>query len=240
VTTWGEIAPALASEHTVVVPDLRGSGTSEDVEGDELELTDIADDLVRIADMLGLQRFDVVGFSLGSAVALTVAAAHPDRVGNLVLIGGATSGTDSRSRLQFELWADLVERDPELFSRLWLLTGFSAEFLAQIPPSEIDRAARFPIEPGTARQSRLNARIDLSAIIEDVRARTLVVGCAADAIMVPARARELADGIASADYAEVPGGHMAVLEQGALLTETITAFLAGSPAEAPAEAGSGS
>jgi 3-oxoadipate enol-lactonase len=54
-------------------------------------LEDLADDVVEVADGLGLERFVPVGYSMGGAVAQLVWRRHPERVAGLVL-GATASG----------------------------------------------------------------------------------------------------------------------------------------------------
>lgn len=81
--SWDAVAATLAASFRVVVPDLRGHGASGRASHYSLEL--MRDDVVALLDRLGLGRVDLVGHSLGGAVALLVAQEHPDRVDRLVL-----------------------------------------------------------------------------------------------------------------------------------------------------------
>ena len=173
--TWCHLLRRF-EEWTVVTPDLAGSGATVDP-GGPLELDDLATQVAGAADAAGLERYAIVGFSLGAAVAAALAAREPDPVSALVLVSGAVSGAGARSRLQFELWRDLHRTNPELFARLWMLIGFSAPFVEGIPVADVARAATFPIAPGIERQCDLNTRIDLSEQVKAIRAPTLVLGC---------------------------------------------------------------
>jgi 3-oxoadipate enol-lactonase len=219
-TTWSPMLARLAAARTVIVPDLRGSGATEDP-GEPLDVETLAEDVLTVATDAGLEDFDITGFSLGAAVAATVAAAAPDRVRSLVIIATAPAGTDSRTQLQFDFWKQLYSLDASLFAQYWLLAGFSPDFVAAIPPDELRRAASFPIEPGIERQSTLNARIDLTSALPSIRARTLVIGCRHDAIVPPAQTRALADAIPGAAYLELDAGHMVILEAPRLVAAKI-------------------
>lgn len=74
----------LRAGRRVVVPDLLWFGASTGGEG-EYGLDDQARAVLGLADHLGIARFDVVGMSYGGFVAWTLAAAHPERVGRLVM-----------------------------------------------------------------------------------------------------------------------------------------------------------
>ena len=85
--TWRDVAPDLARDFRVVVPDQRGFGASDKPEGVEHYRTDrILEDLIALADALGLGRFTLVGHDWGGAVAWLAALRHPDRVKRLVIV----------------------------------------------------------------------------------------------------------------------------------------------------------
>ncbi|MEU0939715.1 alpha/beta hydrolase [Embleya sp. NPDC005971] len=82
-THWARVAGALAERWRVYAVDLRGHGRS-DWPGDySVEL--MRDDLVAFLDVLGLDRVDLIGHSMGGVVAYLFAQEHPHRVGRLVL-----------------------------------------------------------------------------------------------------------------------------------------------------------
>ena len=74
---WRHVTgPLAAGGRRVVTVDVPGFGEC-DPAGPGFELEDVADALV---DGLAIERFDLVGHSLGGAVAVAAAARHPDRV----------------------------------------------------------------------------------------------------------------------------------------------------------------
>jgi pimeloyl-ACP methyl ester carboxylesterase len=82
---WRRVTAALAGSRPVVAVDVPGFGQSAPA-GTGFELEEVADALVT---QLGLERFDLLGHSLGGALAVAVAARHPDRVRRLVLVSPA-------------------------------------------------------------------------------------------------------------------------------------------------------
>jgi len=81
---WFPVIPELAREFNVLAVDLRGHGRSMRA-GTAFRLSDCADDVAAVADVLGVERFIVVGYSLGGPVAQLVWHRHRDRVAGLVL-----------------------------------------------------------------------------------------------------------------------------------------------------------
>ncbi|MFC4110288.1 alpha/beta fold hydrolase [Micromonospora zhanjiangensis] len=82
--SFGPILPSLTDHHQVVLVDLQGHGRTADIDR-PLDVALMADDIAALIDHLGLDRPDVVGFSLGGGVALQVAARHPGKVRRLVM-----------------------------------------------------------------------------------------------------------------------------------------------------------
>ena len=76
---FGPILPALADHHQVILPDLQGHGRTADIHR-PLSVIMMADDIAALISHLGLDRPDVVGYSLGGGVAIHLAARHPERV----------------------------------------------------------------------------------------------------------------------------------------------------------------
>jgi pimeloyl-ACP methyl ester carboxylesterase len=82
---FSALSPALALSHQVIGVDLYGHGHTA-LTDRPLRFEYLADDIVGLIDHLGLEKADVLGFSLGGAVALQIAIRSPERVNKLVLI----------------------------------------------------------------------------------------------------------------------------------------------------------
>ncbi|MDG4826213.1 alpha/beta hydrolase [Asanoa sp. WMMD1127] len=81
---FGPVLPLLAAEHEVITVDLQGHGRTADIDR-PITLDAMAADIAALIDHLGLDRPDVVGYSLGGGVAMHTAANHPDKVGRMVM-----------------------------------------------------------------------------------------------------------------------------------------------------------
>ena len=75
----------LAGRRQLVFWDHRGHGESDPLPDEQVEIRDFADDVVRVADGLGIERFALFGHSFGGWVAQEAALRHPGRVATLVL-----------------------------------------------------------------------------------------------------------------------------------------------------------
>lgn len=81
---FADVLPALASRRRVVAMEQQGHGRTADV-GRAPTLPRLADDLVGLLDHLGLERVDVLGFSLGGLALMEAATRHPHRFDRFVL-----------------------------------------------------------------------------------------------------------------------------------------------------------
>lgn len=85
---WSAQLAHLRRTRRAVALDLRGHGESEPPRDHDLSLEAMADDVVAVADALGLDRFVVVAHSYGTGVAAVLASLHPARLAGLVLVDG--------------------------------------------------------------------------------------------------------------------------------------------------------
>jgi pimeloyl-ACP methyl ester carboxylesterase len=82
--TWDSTAAALSERYRVLALDQRGHGDSAWAPGYGSLL--MVDDVLHFLDTLGLDRFVLMGLSMGGNVAYLFAAAHPDRVERLIVL----------------------------------------------------------------------------------------------------------------------------------------------------------
>jgi pimeloyl-ACP methyl ester carboxylesterase len=81
---FGVALPALAEHHRVIAVELQGHGRTADVDRAPT-FPDFASDVVALLDHLGIERADVVGFSVGGLTGYELAISYPDRVRRAVL-----------------------------------------------------------------------------------------------------------------------------------------------------------
>ncbi|MFC7241855.1 alpha/beta fold hydrolase [Catellatospora aurea] len=168
---FGPILPALADHHQVIAVDLQGHGRTADIDR-PLEVPLMADDIAALIDHLGLDRPDVVGFSLGGGVALLTAIRHPGKVGRVV----SASANIRRSAIY-----------PEMLGQQGQVNAAAAEFMKDTPMYELyqrvaPRPQDFPRlldKIGEAMQKDF----DYTDEVRGLQVPTLIV--AADADMAP-------------------------------------------------------
>ncbi len=84
---WRLTIPALARRFRVIAPDMVGFGFSERPENVTYDMRLWTGHLLGLLDALEIEKASLVGNSFGGALALSVAAHHPERVDHLVLMG---------------------------------------------------------------------------------------------------------------------------------------------------------
>jgi pimeloyl-ACP methyl ester carboxylesterase len=171
---WAGWFPALADAHRLVSFDMRGYGRSHIPAADfAWSLEQMVDDLFAIADAAGVQRFHLVGESIGGTVALAAALARPQRIATLTVSNGAHLGASIQ---RAEAWQrQLDEGGVKAWSDAFLRDRFHDDALSA------DQRAWFAAQQEKwPRESILNAlRVligtDLSPRLKDIAQPTLLL-----------------------------------------------------------------
>ena len=103
------VLPELGSLYHVIAPDLPGFGRSQTLQ-DVPSIEGYREFVRQLADELGIDRFHLVGVSVGGTVALDFAHRYPERVTRLVVQGPVWRATDLPRR--FRMTYDLLGRIP--------------------------------------------------------------------------------------------------------------------------------
>ena len=222
----------LGSFSRLLMFDRRGSGLSDPVTGAPT-LEERMDDIRAVMDAAGSERAALCGFSEGAPMAVVFAATYPERVSALVLYG-AYAKTVPVPDYPFGP-AAVDYRD---VIRRWG-TGDNLDLFA--PSALADRrfrAAWGRVERSTAspgwvlRVLRLNAEIDVRAVLPTISVPTLVIHRAGDRTVDVRNGRYIAAHVPGARYVELPGGdHVPMVgDQDAILDE-IEEFVTGGRVE---------
>jgi pimeloyl-ACP methyl ester carboxylesterase len=224
---------ALAEHHTVVRYDRPGVGLSDRSNPDftlETELANIA----AVADHHGLDRFALIGGSLGAPPAIVFAADNPDRITRLVLYGGFAAGHKlAAPELQSALIA-LVRANWGLGSKA--LTDLFAPGLSPELSREFAAMQRAGCSADTAaRLVEQMYRHDVEEAARRIRVPTLILHRRKDRAIPFEMARQLAALIPTAELVTLDGGdHMPWYGDAQSVIDATLRFLAGGSPAAPA------
>ena len=83
---WRSQGSRLAKQdpYRVITPDMRNHGQSPHLSG--MRYKDMAEDVLALADHLEIERFDLLGHSMGGKVAMYLALNHADRLNKLIIV----------------------------------------------------------------------------------------------------------------------------------------------------------
>jgi len=226
--TWELQVPALVDRYRIVTYDNRGVGESSTPPG-PYTTKDMADDLAGLVDALELDRFHMVGVSMGGMIAQEYAIAHSDRLLSASFCSTYSYPGPFCSRM-FSCWRDLVPSLGVGFTqREVLLWAFTTDFFEQREDELREIEGLMAGNP----QSTEGYLAQLSSIeTHDTRGRLGSVNCPAmtlvgmeDLIIYPKLSRRLHDELPDSTWVEVPGGHACLWEHPEPFNNALVSFL---------------
>jgi len=168
---FGPVLPAFAERHQVIVVDLQGHGRTADIDR-PIDIRLMADDIAALIDHLGLDKPDIVGYSLGGGVAMFTAVKYPEKVGKLV-----SAAAHARR--------DAIP--PEMLAQQAQVGAAAVPFMKETPMYEVyQRVAPRPEDFGRLLDKigeSMSKDFDYSENVRGLEVPTLIV--AADADMAP-------------------------------------------------------
>jgi pimeloyl-ACP methyl ester carboxylesterase len=224
---------ALAEKFTVVFFDNRGTGAS-DKPTSGYEISNMARDASGLLDHLEIARTNVLGYSMGGAIAQEFVRQFPDRVLGLVLCatmcGGprATYAPPSVGRVMRELDGLTPE---EIARQIWSVT-YSPGYLEnhrELAENQMRReiAAPTPLHAADL-QYQAFAEFDCSKALPNIQAPTLVMTGDLDRLVLPQNSKFIAGLVPGARLIVIPGcGHRMMWEAIDECVAFVTEFLTG-------------
>lgn len=224
---WRPVLERLARSRRVVAGDHRGHGASDKPAG-PYSVRLLAQDWLAAMDALGIARADLLGLSLGGAVAMRMAADAPSRVRRLVL-------EDTWAFPHREFAAMLQER--LAFLRAGDLRGYADAAIPQVYSDEYVRRHPEAIEAYRARVAGAEVGSLISAVgaclghdmrrdLGGITAPALVLVGARDRLTPPLFAEHLAASIPGARlHVFRDSAHFPNLEEEAAFVQVVEAFL---------------
>ena len=111
--SFAHLAEALAPAYHVYALDLRGRGDSDQPAAGH-GFAGHAQDILGVADALGLARFAIIGHSFGATAGVYLASVWPDRVSALALLDGGADPRTETLRAMFPTVRRLAQVYPSL------------------------------------------------------------------------------------------------------------------------------
>ncbi|MEZ0167809.1 alpha/beta fold hydrolase [Microvirga sp. TS319] len=158
---WAPQLAALSTDFDVIAYDMLGHGGSS-LPPENARLSDYSDQLLSLIEVLGLQRPQIVGHSMGALVALEFALTHPTRPAGVTALNAVYCRTAEQRNAVLGR-AEALERAGELGSH----EGTIARWFGNPVPTELTREADLvhslltSVDPlGYSRTYRLFAQSD--------------------------------------------------------------------------------
>ena len=208
--------------------DNRGVGSSSKPPGPYTTQL-FAQDTKALIDHVGLDRFHLLGVSMGGMIAQEFALEWPEGLQSLIL-ACTYARPDAFCQRMFSMWADLatftglgpVMRDVTLWA-------FTPEFFEDRPveASEFDAAMRMIDQPIPAYLAQLHSiqHHDATDRLHQISAPTLVLAGERDILIPVALSRRLFEAIPGADWATTAGGHACLWEHPEPFNQHVTDFI---------------
>ncbi|MDR9372259.1 alpha/beta hydrolase, partial [Conexibacter sp. JD483] len=247
-STMAEWDPALlallARDHRLILFDYPGLGRSSATAGRRVSFALLADRAAGLLRAIGIDRADVLGWSMGGFLAQQLAIRHPGAVRRLVLAGTNPGGSQTvlGSPEDQRIDSDPTPSDAAALRVLYPRTAAGRRegraFLQRL-----DRASDAGTIPDDfdvpARTIRAQVEAEDPWLRSDANARALrrlalpvlVTGGRSDPVVPPANARRLARLIPRARLMLLPGAHAYLFSDRVRFSERLRRFL--SPSSAP-------
>jgi pimeloyl-ACP methyl ester carboxylesterase len=235
-TVWLPLAEQLTAHFHVVIPDLPGWGESSREAGADYGVQAQAQRLQAFVDALGLQRFVLVGHSMGGAIAGVYAARHPQGLAALALLDtyGLKSDPNDFDR------SVMAGKDPFVYDDR---AGFERALkLAFLQPPQVpgriedvfvrrNRESRAFIERTMAQLRRPDDYLSLQHVLGDLTVPVLGLWCHDDRVVDPSALDSLRNGLvqAPAISSSLLNGcnHMPMMEKPEATAQVLTGFVLG-------------
>jgi pimeloyl-ACP methyl ester carboxylesterase len=217
----------LKTKYRVILFDNRGIGATR-APAAAFDVQTMADDTAALMKALDISSAYILGHSMGTSIALSLAARYPDAVREMVLFN-AYMAIRPLAAFTFRTNALLLRQGvsphssfrvimPWLFSHRFFADGDRVDALlayneTQPLPHTVDDFER-----------QINAAVafDAAGLLRDVRARATMAAGTYDVLIPPEDARTLAARLPGAAYREVAAGHLSIVESPDQCLEIIT------------------
>ncbi|MGH7398442.1 MAG: alpha/beta fold hydrolase [Candidatus Rokuibacteriota bacterium] len=233
---WDHLAERLVPGRRVLALDQRGHGDSDPGPDDDYRVATMADDVAAFAGSLHLERFALLGHSMGGRIAIQYAAAHAARLERLIVVD---IGPDIEL-VGLQRVRDMMAQSPELIeSEEW-----AVEYIRRGNPRQDPDLLRQRVRHGLKRlpdgsltwkyakglrdMMRAGPRdlVDLWEPLARIPCATLVVRGADSDILSPEVAKKMVERLPDGRLVEIPGaGHTVPADRPDDFVRHVRAFL---------------
>jgi len=205
------VTPALAPSFRVIVPDLPGFGASTH-ELPDYSFRAHAQYILELLNELRIRKAQLVGFSMGGGVVLSMADIAPERVASIVLLSAI--GVQEQELLG-SYWGNHVLHGAQL-GALWLLREGAPPF------GVLDQ---FPLDTKYARNFYDSDQRPLRSILQRYKGPMLILHGNGDPLVPVSAALEHHHLVPQSQLKVIDGDHFMVFQRPRVIVEHIENFL---------------
>jgi len=234
---WDHLAERLAPRHRVLALDQRGHGDSDPAPDDDYRVGTMADDVAAFVGSLRLDRFALLGHSMGGRIAIKYAADHAARLERLVIVDIGPDITlaglqrvrdmmaNAPERIESEEWAVEYIRRANPLQDVDMLRERVRHGLRRAPDGELTWKYAKGLRD-MMREGRRDA-VDLWEPLPRIPCPTLIVRGAESDILSAEVAKKMAERLPDGRVVEIAGaGHTVPADRPEEFVRQIRAFLA--------------
>ncbi len=222
---WDSALQFLEKDFFLVRIDKRGHGRSDAPAGDYI-VADLADDVLAIADHIGLSKFSICGLSLGGIITQSLAIQSGDRLEKIIIANSSPAITPPEA---WQQRADIVRSDGMAAISDMVMERFFSDRFRQRNTTEFQRIRQEFLELDPAGYSGCCTAIrdfDARESVHRITVPTLVISGTLD-IATPTQGHSdlLTAAIADARLVELDAGHVSAVEVPDKFAAAVTGFM---------------
>jgi len=223
----------LAASNELILLNNRGIGGSTD-DGQSFAIAKLAIDAAHVIESLGIERANVMGWSMGGFIAQALALNYADRVDKLVLLSTDSGGIEA-DLASPDVWSKLVDTSGtpnEQARRLFFLlfpNQVAESFYRRFGDIVAAARAELPAELLNRQAAAMDAwhRNGVANQLREIRVPVLIATGTEDIVIPASNALKLVNKIPGAWLAQFPNsGHAFVAQYPRELADLINSFFA--------------
>jgi pimeloyl-ACP methyl ester carboxylesterase len=232
---WQAQIADLKNSYRCVAPDLWSHGQSDPLPDHDCSLEILAEDYWQFAQSLSLQKFALVGLSVGGMWAAHLALTHPEAISALVLMDTYVGSEPDATKTTYLNLLDEMRINNKITSQFarkvapYFFGKTTQKEQPELVENFIDYLSAAPAEHIIGKVNLGKAIFNRQSLLENlknIRVPTLIIVGEEDLPRPPHEAREMADLIPHAQLEIVPkAGHICTIEQPDYVNKVLCRFL---------------
>ena len=235
--SWDALGLDLSASRRVIALDQRGHGDSDRAPDGDYRVATMAGDVAGFVDALGLERFELLGLSMGGRVGIAYAGGHAARVERLCIVDiGPEIHLPGMERIR-----QMMAASPERIGSEEEAVALARRANPRAPEAGVRERVRHGLRPlpdgglewkydkalrDLMRHGGGRDMIDLWEPLRRITAPTLLVRGADSDVLSAEVAKRMVDHLPDGRLAEIPGaGHPVPMDQPEAFARAVRAFL---------------